>query len=182
MFEWGADEVFAASSQKNDQDNRALQIRNFMQEETDELLYAVDNDGWHDPGWYDCLMALYEKYGGLVTLFNSQNHAVIDRTPRHRLPGGTSFIEETDDAVIRRTCGGISLLLERSALDAHFPGTLRNGYDWQVCEWYERVITAKQSHVAHIDINGIHSNLNNGIQSGLDPTPAVQRFCDEVRL
>lgn len=181
LLEWGADEVFFGYGRQNDQNNRALQMRHFLESETDDLMYAVDNDGWHDPAWEDQIELLYGKYGGIVALWNSYNHSVITHTPRHALAGGRSFLEETEDAVFRQTCGGISLVLGRDLLKQHFTGKLRSGYDWQVCEWTNRICTSKVSHVAHLDFNGIHSGLpeNDGVDGGMHPTPAVERFCAE---
>lgn len=182
LLDWGADEVFFGYGRQNDQNNRALQMRHFLESESDDLFYAVDNDGWHDPAWEDELESLYAQYGGVVTLFNSYNHSVIKRTPKFALKGGKSLIRETGDAVIRQTCGGISLLVHRTLIEDHFKGTLRSGYDWQVCEWAEHIVTAKRSHIAHLDIDGIHSGINDGIDTGMDPTSAVQRFIAEVKL
>lgn len=180
LYAWGADEVYLASGRVNDGQNRSLQFNHFIEHETDELLYCVDNDAFHDPRWNERLIELREKHKCIINLFNSYDHSVATKSPYYKMPKG-STISETDDVVFRQTCGGISLLLSRELIKENHRGGLTNGYDWKVPRWDNHVCTSKQSYVAHVNYDGMHTKLHrrNNVDLGLNPTAWLTEWLEK---
>jgi hypothetical protein len=182
LYSWGADKVFRSNEQIGDGENRTLQFYHFLEHETDELLYCIDNDALHDPQWERRLMTLYRTHASIVCLFNSNDHATIKKTPMYPLPHGSTIVE-TKDVVFRRTCGGISFLVSRQLLERNFKGSLKYpvSYDWLVPTWDRHVCVSRESYVAHLDFRGIHSQKSpqnkDGVDMGLNPTPRLKKIC-----
>jgi hypothetical protein len=172
LYSWGADEVYKAAG-KNDGQNRTLQLYHFLTHETDDLLYCVDNDAYHDPIWERRLKYLYRTHSCIINLFNSYDHHITKR--------GKNFAQ-TKDVIFRKTCGGISFLINRELLAANFK-QLSKGYDWIVPKWDRHVCTSLQSYVAHVDFDGEHSNrqsLKGQIDPGMNPTKFIEESITKI--
>jgi hypothetical protein len=160
----------------NDGQNRSLQFSHFLNAETDDLLYCVDNDGFHDYRWNQRLFDLWSVHKSIVCLYNSYDHSIAKKSPYYILPYGNN-IAETEDVVFRYSCGGISLLLNRQLIQRNFKGWMSFGYDWQVPRWDRHVCTSRQSYVAHINYDGMHTHLSGGaIDLGMNPTDYLKRW------
>ena len=155
LYEWGADEVYKSLSQVNDGQNRAIQLTHFINKEHDELIYLVDNDAFHAAGWHKQLMRLWNKHKRITTLFNAGEHR--------------SFSEE-GEAVFKKTCGGISMLLSREVVSKNKYDHLTSSYDWAIPKWWDFVVCSKESFVAHLDFLGLHSvKSKTGVCLGVNP-------------
>lgn len=177
LYSWGADDVRRSKKRVNDAENRSLQYHHFLKHETDDLIYCIDNDALHDPQWERRLMQLYRTHACIVNLFNSNDHNTLRSTPFGPLPHGSN-IATTKDVVFRRTCGGISMLLSRELLERNFKRHMNDHYDWIASSWDRHVCTSRESYIAHLDFDGIHSN--SGVDMGLNPTPRLVKMCEPL--
>jgi len=183
LISWGADKAFRASGRVNDGQNRTAQFVNFLNNETDELLYCVDNDAFHDPNWVKRLYELYDTHACIINLFNSKDHDTCTRAPMYKIPYGRNNIATTKDVVFRYTCGGISFMISRELLRKRFtketyPHGLSTSYDWIVPRWDRHVCTSRESYVAHMDTGGMHTHMHGkpAIDLGLNPTDWL-KYC-----
>jgi hypothetical protein len=182
LSRWGADEVYVTGKRVNDGQNRTGQFEHFLRSTNEDLLYCVDNDALHDSRWYDRLMELYDTHACIINLFNSRDHATLTKTPFHQLQRG-STIAETDDVVFRKTCGGISFMINRQTLKHGFRGPLTTSYDWIVPTWDRHVCTSRQSYVAHLDQGGMHTHMHKlRVDPGLNPTDGLMKLCHNLTL
>lgn len=163
LYEWGADEVYKSLFHVNDGQNRAIQLTHFINKEKDELIYLVDNDAFHAAGWHKQLMRLWNKHKRITTLFNAGEHS--------------SFLEE-GDAVFKKTCGGISMLLNREVISKNGYENFTSGYDWIIPKWWDFVVCSRINYIAHLNISGLHSREND-ISLGINPCKyLISKKCD----